>query len=47
MISEGSLRINDMMTDDAGGNTAAAQPSVSPMPDNGDPVAAGATPRPL
>ena len=47
VVSEGSLLINDIMTDEAGGNTAAAQPSVSPIPDNGDPVAAGATPRPL
>ena len=47
VVAEGSLLIDDMMTDDAGGDTAAAQPSVSPIPDNGDPVAAGATPRPL
>ena len=48
VVAQGSLLINDAMAD-AEADTAAAtpQPSVSPMPANGDAVAPNSTPRPL
>ncbi len=45
VVAQGSLLLNDVLAD-AGGDAAAA-PAVSPMPENGDPTAPGATPRPL
>ena len=46
VVADGSLLLNDVLAN-AVGDTAVAQPSVKPMPDNGDAVTPGTTPRPL
>ena len=48
VVAQGSLLLNDAMTDDASGTAEATPvPEINPMPANGDPVPVGSTPRPL